>query len=27
VLGMAVRQVHPHLHVLDLLRFERIKVA
>ena len=24
---MAVRQIHPHLHVLDLLRFERIEVG
>jgi hypothetical protein len=27
VLGMAVRQIHPHLHVLDLRRFERIEVG
>ena len=24
---MAVRHIHPHLHVLDLLRFERIEVG
>jgi hypothetical protein len=24
---MAVRQIHPHLQVLDLLRFERIEVG